>query len=95
MGEPLFDLLTRTALSRDDHFRLRDLAAKTGIIFLSTPFSREAADFLELVGVPAFKTGSGELTNVPFLRALAAFGLYCAKAIRARSAAQPVTFNIK
>src|SRR5712675_1353782 len=62
VGESLFDLLTRTALSRDDHFTLRDLAKKSGIIFLSTPFSREAADFLDTLGVPAFKTGSGELT---------------------------------
>src|SRR3977135_1046019 len=65
VGESLFDLLTRTAVSRDDHFTLRDLAATKGITFLSTPFSREAADFLETVGVPAFKTGSGELTHVP------------------------------
>src|SRR3954452_21799646 len=41
VGESLFDLLTRTALSRDDHVTLRDLAAKHGIMFLSTPFSRE------------------------------------------------------
>src|SRR3989454_4913193 len=71
VGESLFDLLTRTALSRDDHFTLRDLAKKNGIIFLSTPFSREAADFLETVGVPAFKTGSGELTSLPLQRHIA------------------------
>ena len=65
VGESLFDLLTRTALSRDDHFMLRDRARQQGILFLSTPFSREAADFLETVGVPAFKTGSGELTHLP------------------------------
>ena len=65
VGESLFDLLTRTALSRDDHVRLRDRARQKGIIFLSTPFSREAADFLETLGVPAFKTGSGELTHLP------------------------------
>jgi sialic acid synthase SpsE len=74
VGESLFDLLTRTALSRDDHFMLRDLAATHGIIFLSTPFSREAADFLETVGVPAFKTGSGELTNLPLQRHIARKG---------------------
>ena len=65
VGESLFNLLTRTALTRDDHFRLRDLATSRGLLFLSTPFSREAADFLEELGVPAFKTGSGELTNLP------------------------------
>ena len=71
VGESLFDLLTRTALSRDAHFELRDRAKARGIIFLSTPFSREAADFLTTVDVPAFKTGSGELTNVPLQQHIA------------------------
>jgi sialic acid synthase SpsE len=74
VGESLFDLLTRTALSRDAHATLRDLAAKKGILFLSTPFSREAADFLETLGVAAFKTGSGELTNIPLQRHIARKG---------------------
>src|SRR5260370_42193291 len=54
VGESLFDLLTRTALSRDAHYVLHDLAANKGIVFLSTPFSREAADFLEVLGGPPF-----------------------------------------
>ena len=74
VGESLFDLLTRTALSPEAHYELRDRARKKGIIFLSTPFSREAADFLETLGVPAFKTGSGELTNVPLQRHIARKG---------------------
>jgi sialic acid synthase SpsE len=74
VGESLFDLLTRTALSRDAHVTLRDLAKDNGIVFLSTPFSREAADFLDSIGVPAFKTGSGELTNLPLQRHIAAKG---------------------
>jgi sialic acid synthase SpsE len=74
VGESLFDLLTRTALSRDAHATLKDLAAKKGILFLSTPFSKEAADFLETLGVPAFKTGSGELTNIPLQRHIARKG---------------------
>jgi sialic acid synthase SpsE len=71
VGESLFDLLARTALSRDAHVELRDLAAARGIVFLSTPFSREAADFLESIGVAAFKTGSGELTNLPLQQHIA------------------------
>src|SRR5438067_4166559 len=71
VGESLFDLLTRTALSREAHATLKEQAAKKGITFLSTPFSREAADFLETLGVPAFKTGSGELTNIPLQRHIA------------------------
>src|SRR5205809_2374275 len=75
VGESLFDLLTRTALSRDDHYTLRDHARAKGILFLSTPFSREAADFLEALGVPAFKTGSGELTHLPLQRYIARKGI--------------------
>ncbi|PYR01588.1 MAG: polyhydroxyalkanoate biosynthesis repressor PhaR [Acidobacteria bacterium] len=71
VGESLFDLLARTALTREAHVELRDLAAKKGIVFLSTPFSREAADFLDTIGVPAFKTGSGELTHLPLQRHIA------------------------
>lgn len=75
MGEPLFDFLTRTALSREAHYSLRDLAIRKGIQFLSTPFSREAADFLLTLGVPAFKTGSGELTHLPLQRHIARMGI--------------------
>jgi sialic acid synthase SpsE len=74
VGESLFDLLTRTALSRDAHVEMRDLAKRKGILFMSTPFSREAADYLESIGVPAFKTGSGELTNIPLQRHIARKG---------------------
>jgi sialic acid synthase SpsE len=74
VGESLFDLLTRTALSPEGHVEMRDLAARRGIIFMSTPFSREAADYLEGIGVPAFKTGSGELTNIPLQRHIARKG---------------------
>jgi len=65
VGESLFDLLARTSLTREHHRELKALAESKGILFLSTPFSREAADFLETLPVPAFKTGSGELTNLP------------------------------
>jgi sialic acid synthase SpsE len=74
VGESLFDLLTRTALSKEAHVELRDRAQKKGIQFLSTPFSREAADFLETIGVPAFKTGSGELTHLPMQQHIARKG---------------------
>ena len=74
VGESLFDLLTRTALSREAHATLRDRANERDILFLSTPFSREAADYLETLGVPAFKTGSGELTHLPMQQHIARKG---------------------
>lgn len=72
--ESFFDLLKRCELSWDDHAALKAEAERLGIMFLSTPFSREATDLLEQLGVPAFKVGSGELTNLPLLRHIAAKG---------------------
>ncbi len=45
-----------------------------GILFLSSPFDEESADFLDTLGMAAFKVPSGELTNAPFLAHLAAKG---------------------
>lgn len=71
IGQSFFDLLKKCELSEDDHIRLMERAKKKKILFLSTPFSREAADFLDGLGVAAFKTGSGELTNIPLLEHIA------------------------
>lgn len=54
---------------------LRDHAAARGIEFLSTPFDLGSAELLVGLGVPALKVSSGELTNTPFLRELATFGV--------------------
>ena len=54
---------------------LRDHATERGLIFLSTPFDDRSADLLAGLGVAAFKVGSGELTNLPFLERLARRGL--------------------
>ncbi len=74
VGEPLFDLLKRVELTSEQHLELNSCARRLGICFLSTPFSREAADLLDGVGVPAFKIGSGEMTNHPLLRHVAEKG---------------------
>lgn len=50
-------------------------ARERGLIFLSTAFDLESADLLLDLRVPAFKVPSGELTNLPFIRALADLGL--------------------
>jgi N-acetylneuraminate synthase len=45
-----------------------------GLIYISTPFSRAAADFLETLDVPAYKIGSGEADNLPLIRHIARKG---------------------
>ena len=64
-------MLAALTLPRDAWVELAPTRA-SGPIFLSTPFDLDSAELLAELGVPALKTGSGELTNVPFLRALAA-----------------------
>ncbi|MFY9690274.1 MAG: N-acetylneuraminate synthase family protein, partial [Candidatus Acidiferrales bacterium] len=57
-----------------DDVRLKKYVEDSGMIYLSTPFSRAAAERLERMGVPAYKIGSGECNNYPLIRHIAAFG---------------------
>jgi N,N'-diacetyllegionaminate synthase len=67
-------MLQRLELSEEAHRLLFDYCHEKGILFLSTPFDEESADFLDTLPVVAFKVGSGELTNLPFLSQLARKG---------------------
>ena len=66
------EMLRRLVLPKPAHIELQKHARERGILFLSTPFDEDSADFLESLGMPAFKVPSGELTNHPFLSHLAA-----------------------
>lgn len=68
------EMLERLALPADAWSPLRDHAEGRGLVFLSSPFDDQSADLLERIGVPAFKVGSGELTNHPYLARLARKG---------------------
>lgn len=64
-------MLERLVLPKAAHADLQKRAKDRGITFLSSPFDEASADFLEELGVPAFKVASGELTNHPFIAHLA------------------------
>lgn len=68
-------MLRALELSPEAHRRLADRCAERGIEFLSTPFDEAAADFLVSLGCRRLKVPSGEITNLPFLRHVAAKGL--------------------
>lgn len=53
---------------KEQHEELKRYCEKVGIQYLCTPFCSKAVDVLEEVGVDAYKTGSGELTNIPMMR---------------------------
>ena len=68
------DARSRLALPLDAWAQLQAHARIRGLVFLSTPFDDASAALLDGLDVPAFKVGSGELTNLPFLARLAALG---------------------
>lgn len=71
-GESQRDMLARLELSLEVLAELKDRAAKHGLIFFSAPFDEESADVLDALGVVLFKVPSGEITNLPLLRHVAA-----------------------
>jgi N-acetylneuraminate synthase/N,N'-diacetyllegionaminate synthase len=61
------EMIKRYELTYDEFKKLKQYCDKKKILFLSTPHSFDAIDFLENL-VPAYKFGSGDLTNIPALQ---------------------------
>ncbi len=72
--EPIWDMMNRVALTAEDEREIKAHAEERGLVFLSTPFSRAAADRLAELDVAGFKIGSGECNNYPLIRHVASFG---------------------
>lgn len=70
----IFEIMEKCALSEDDEIELKRYVESLGMIFISTPFSRAAADRLNRMNVKAFKIGSGECNNLPLIEHIASFG---------------------
>jgi len=70
-----FDYWKRMEFSEEQWIGLKQHADENGLVFLSSPFSFEAVDLLERVGVAAWKVPSGETANLPMLDRMAATGL--------------------
>ena len=70
----IYEIMERCQLSEADERRLMALVESLGMIYLSTPFSRAAADRLEGMGVCGYKIGSGECNNYPLVDHIASFG---------------------
>lgn len=74
-SEPRFQFFKRTAFSKVQHAELKACARAQGVGFISSPFSEEAVNLLNAVGVDAYKIPSGEVTNLPLLARAAATGI--------------------
>src|SRR5665213_4185247 len=66
-AEPRLEYFRRTAFSPEQWVQLRAACERAGVAFLSSPFSLEAVNLLEKVGVVAYKVPSGEVSNLPLL----------------------------
>lgn len=69
----IYEIMQKCALNHKDELALKEYTEKLGLVYLSTPFSRAAANRLEDMGVSAFKIGSGECNNYPLIKHIANF----------------------
>ncbi|MDB4037939.1 N-acetylneuraminate synthase family protein [Candidatus Thioglobus sp.] len=73
LGKTIFELMDECALNEQQEFELKEYVENKGAIFISTPFSRAAANRLAEFDVPAFKIGSGECNNYPLIEHICSF----------------------
>jgi sialic acid synthase SpsE len=72
--ESILEIMKRCAFDEKTERELKAYTEQRGLIYLSTPFSRAAANRLESMGVLAYKIGSGECNNTPLVDHIASFG---------------------
>ena len=70
----IYEIMDRCSLNEADELALKEYVESKGMIFISTPFSRAAAERLKKFDIPAYKIGSGECNNYPLLEHIASFG---------------------
>jgi N,N'-diacetyllegionaminate synthase len=73
--ESQMDMVRKLELPFSAFRQLQSYCSSKGIMFLSTPFDYESADFLRGLAVPSIKIASGEITNLPFLDYVARMGI--------------------
>ncbi len=70
----IYEIMERCALNEAEELELKNYVESKGMIFISTPFSRAAAERLRKFDILAYKIGSGECNNYPLLEHIASFG---------------------
>ncbi|MCH5251615.1 MAG: N-acetylneuraminate synthase family protein [Lachnospiraceae bacterium] len=70
----IYDIMAECALDEEEEKEMKRYTESLGMVFISTPFSRAAAERLEKFGVAAYKIGSGEMNNYPLIDHVASFG---------------------
>jgi len=70
----LLPILQRVELSDEAYYEIVEYCHQKGITFLCSAFDVESADFVDQLGIPAFKVASADLTNLPLLDHLVSKG---------------------
>jgi len=70
--ESQLEMIKKLELGVDAHRELIAHCRQKNIQFLSSPFDLESIDLLNELGLDIFKTPSGEITNLPYLRKIVA-----------------------
>lgn len=73
-GKTLYELYEEAATPWEWHPKLKKIANDLGMDLFSTPFDPTATDFLEEMGVPAYKIASFELVDTPLIEHIARKG---------------------
>jgi N,N'-diacetyllegionaminate synthase len=73
-SESQFEMIKKLELDIHAHHELKSYCDQKEILFLSTAFDLDSIDLLESFGIPFYKIPSGEITNLPYLRKIAATG---------------------
>ncbi|NDJ78818.1 MAG: N-acetylneuraminate synthase [Chloroflexi bacterium] len=73
-GEPRYEYFERTGFSQEQWHQIKAHCDANNVDFISSPFSNEAVDLLETVGIARYKIASGEVTNIPLLDHVAQTG---------------------
>ena len=72
-NENIYNIISNSSLSYEQEKNLQNYVKQQGMTFISTPFSREAANRLNRMNVPAYKIGSGECNNFPLIEHICKF----------------------
>lgn len=73
-NENIYKIIEKSSLTEEEEIYLKNTVEGLGMIYLCTPFSIDAANRLETMGVKAYKIGSGEMNNLQLIEHIAKFG---------------------
>lgn len=69
----IYNVIKKNMMSFNNEIKLKKYAESKGMLYISTPFSKQSAKKLNKIGVKLFKIGSGEFNNLPLIKEVASY----------------------